>query len=186
VAQDLLIEYIENVLDTESIEWRLENFSTRVKVAQIRGRPIAQSGTCITIGISHYLLHLGGGKETRQELVLCAYGKSEIERLVTFLLVFSEFLIKEHNALRRGQVIFRPEKLLPESQIEAVYTIAPQRLGNCFAGFQESTLGIEFMGLVPLHASEVDYVKEFGKNRFERLFESHGTSFLDLQRDPWI
>jgi hypothetical protein len=186
VAQDPLIKYIEHVLAAESTEWRLENFSTHVKVAHFRRRPVSQSGTCITNGISHYLLHLGDGKETRQELVLCAYGGFKLQKLITFLLVFSEFLIKEHDALRHGQVIFPPEKLLPESQMEAVYTIAPQRLGDCFTGFQKSPMGIEFVGLVPLYASEVNYVKDFGKNRFERVFESQGKNFLDLQRDPWI
>ena len=186
MAQESLIEYVQHVVGAGSTDWVLEHISTRVKVAHFDDRPVSQACTWITIGISRYLLYLGGGEETRQELVFCAHRKFEAERLITFLLVFSEVLIKKHNALRRGQVIFPPERLMPESQMEAVYITSPSRLGECFASFEEFTRGIEFVGLVPLYASEVDYVRKFGKKRFEKLLDSERDSFLNLLRDPWI
>jgi hypothetical protein len=185
VPQETLIEYLQHVLDAESNEWVLEKVSSRVKVAHFRDRPLAQSNTSITIGLSHYLLHLGGGEETRQELVLCAYSRFELQKLVTFLLLFSEFLIKEHDALRRGQVIFPPDRLLPESQMEAIYTTSPVRLGECFASLEKPVKGIEFLGLLPLYASEVKYLRKFGSQQFGKLLDAEGENTLDLIRDPW-
>jgi len=126
---------------------------------------------------------MSAGRDVRQEFIFAAYDRFESTHVASFLQTFAEFVVEEHRALRRGQVIGPSEPVIPGIRLNAVYTAIPvlhdERL-RTFDGTRPPTI---FAWIVPIHEEEADYVRERGWEAFEERLEANDGDLCDLERE---
>jgi hypothetical protein len=164
--------------------WTLPESSNGVQVVRFRGRPVATASTCVTIGLSRHILQMPGGREVRQELAFTAYDHFNAEGIASFLLTFSDHIVKKHAALLRGQVVGPSDPIISGISLNAVYVAIPVLFDDSFATFDNTSPPTVFVWALPLHTSEANYVRYNGWNALEDLLEEKDPDLLDLNRQP--
>jgi hypothetical protein len=129
---------------------------------------------------------MSSGRDVRQELVVAADDRFESTHIASFLETFSEFIVKEHRALLRGEVIGPSEPVIPGVRLNAVYTAIPvlhdERL-RTFDGTKPATV---FVWIVPIHEEEATFVRERGWEAFEERLEAADPDLCDVDRESVV
>jgi hypothetical protein len=186
VKTESLVEHIESHLGKMDFGWTLQQSLSNVQVACFHDRPVVRASTYVTIGLSHHILRMPGNREVRQELVFTVYDSFDAEKIASFLLTFSDYIITKREALLRGQVVGPTEPIVPGIKMNAVYAAIPVLFDDSFATFDGTSPPTVFVWLLPLHASEASYVQDNGWNKFEDLLEEKDPKLLDLNRQSVV
>ena len=181
-----LVEHIESHLGKMDSGWTLQEPLTNVQVVRFRDRPAVGISTYVTIGLSYHILQMSEGREVRQELVFATYDHFNTEGIASFLLTISDYIVKKHKALLRGQVVGPSDPIIHGISLNAVYAAIPVLFDDSFVTFDYTSPPTVFVWVLPLHASEANYVRHNGWDTFEHLLEEKDPDLLDLKRLPLV
>jgi hypothetical protein len=186
VNPNKLVGHVESILGRIDAGWSDEESESGIVVVRARDQPDKGASTYVTLGLSRHVLAMGAGHEVRQELVFAADHRVEGGHIAAFLQSFAEFVVGEHRALLRGEVIGPSEPVLPGTRLNAVYAAMPvlhdERL-RILEGTQPPTV---FVWVVPLHEEEAGFVREHGWEAFEDRLEAAEVELCDLDRESVV
>lgn len=181
-----IIEHAEKFLGKISQGWREKLSPEGVQVACFENAPFETINAFMTLGLSHHELKISDKKTVRQELILPVSDTGRSEILVSLLLFICELILKNHEAILRGQVIRLPEDAAERVGIYAVYCAIPVFLDDDFSTFIGSQPPTVIAWVIPIHQSEADYVDTNGWSKFEDLLEKKDPDLFLLERKPII
>ena len=138
----------------------------------------------MTVGLSHHELRIADEKNVRQELILPVSGIGLSEMIISFLLFICELILKNHDAVLRGQVIRLPIDATEKLGFDAVYCAIPVFMDDDFATFGESQPPTIIVWMIPIYKSEADYIDANGWSKFEELLEEKDPDLFTLEREP--
>ena len=105
---------------------------------------------------------------------------TSIQRLLRFFALFSE---SNDEAIRVSDVLETPGDLTSFCAMDAVLLIPPVPLSPKFRRLRlTESVDIEFLWLLPVYASEVDYTMEHGAQATLMLLAAQGLNAIDPQR----
>lgn len=181
-----IIEHAEKFLGKISQGWKEKLSSDGLQVVCFKDAPFESIDTYMTVGLSHHELRISDGKKFRQELVLSLSGTGISEMWVSLLLFICEQILRNHDAVLRGQIIRLPMDADEKLGVNAVYCAIPVFLDDDFATFRGSQPPTVIVWVIPIHKSEADYVDANGWSKFEDLLEEKDPDLFSLERDPII
>jgi len=157
-------------------------------VVQFSGRPILETMTFCTLGLSEYpLKRVGDHVIVRLELMFVVHevhGPMSIPALLHDLGV--EAMSEEH-AFFRGQVVGPRGPLFPGSELEALYVTAPTHLPDEFNDIETEDGDPGFIAwFLPIAPSEADFIRSNGWDKFENLIVAHQPDVFDVFRKPIV
>lgn len=179
-----LINHIETFLGTIDEGWKLTESPSGIKVVRFRNKPCADAVTYVTVGLSNQVLPMSKGRDVREELVFSTYEKFPSGPIASFLLTFGDYLLSQHQALLRGDVVGPSDPIVPNVYLNAIYAAMPVMFEPEFATYAGTDPPTVLVWLVPLHGIEAAFVKSNGWSRFEDLLEIKDSDLLDLNRPP--
>ncbi len=140
----------------------------------------------MTAGLSHHELSISEEKKVRQELILPITDTGLSQRLVSLLLFICELILKNHDAVLRGQVIRLPVEATEKLGFDGVYCSIPVFLDDNFATFKGSQPPTIIVWIIPIFKDEADYVDANGWSKFEDLLEEKDLDLFSLKRGSII
>lgn len=181
-----IVEHIEKHMGRIEEMRRLEQSEYDLRAAYIPGCPELDLNTYVTIGVSNHILGWPEDRRVRQELVIVANASHPKYEVISFLLSFGEFVAKGHRALLQGDVVGPSSPVIPNVKANSVYATPPSIFNDEFAILKDGEVPILFVLLVPILASEVEYVKREGWEKFEEILEAPDQDIYDLKRDALV
>ena len=95
-------------------------------------------------------------------------------------------VIRDHEALLRGDVVRLGSGLVDGSALNAVYVTMPVYLPDEFATFHGPTDDVVVAWLVPISADERAFVNQHGWSRFEDVLVEQDPDLVDVNRPSCI
>lgn len=181
-----IIEHAEKFLGEISKGWDEKNSFDGVQVVCFDDSPFESVDTYMTLGLSRHVLTISDVKKVRQELLIHLSGTGVDGILFSLLLFICEVILKDHNALLRGQVIRLPVEATKSLGFDAIYCAIPVFIEDDFATFGGSQPPTVIIWTIPIYASEADYVDTNGWSKFEDLLEEKDPDLFSLGREPII
>ncbi|MCA0983385.1 suppressor of fused domain protein [Halobacillus yeomjeoni] len=177
---DFLEEHLGNVL----YGWSTGCTGKKIpfQIAKYSDGPFQGTSTYTTIGLSDHLLKSTNRKEIRQELVIVSYTNFGDENIPGILQQVGMFLLKDHQALLRGDVIGPYGSLFKDSKLEALYASIPVYFPESFEIYDGGDVPIVMIWLIPIMASEARFVRTDGWEAFENMLEEVDPDLVDYQR----
>lgn len=177
-----LPEHIEKYLGVIDGGWCLKNAGTpEIQVVKISDAPSAGVSTYSTLGLSAEVLSMPRNRTVQQELLFAAYERFDSNRIASFLLTFSEGLLRRGRALLRGEVIGPQDPIIPGVCLDSLYCTVPAMFNPGVASFQGEPPTV-FVWLMPINRREADFIRATGWNAFEDALESATIDFWNLER----
>jgi hypothetical protein len=181
-----IIEHAEKFLGKISQGWKENTSSDGLQVVCFKDAPFESVDTFMTAGLSHHELTISDEKKGRQELVLPISAKDLSEMVVSLLLFVCELILKNHDAVLRGQVIRLSMDVTERLGFDALYCTIPVFMNDEFATFGESQPLIVIVWMIPIYKNEADYIDTHGWSKFEDLLEKKTPDLFSLGREPII
>lgn len=181
-----IIEHAEKYLGKISRGWKSDLPSDGLQVVYFRDAPFESVHTYMTVGLSHHELRISDKKKVRQELIFAVSDTSPSDVLASLLQFICKFILKNHNAVLRGQVIQLPMDAVEKFGFDAVYCAIPVFMDDEFATLGETQPPTVIVWMMPIYKSEVDYVDANGWSEFEDLLEEKDPDLFSLGREPII
>ncbi|MHA6853512.1 suppressor of fused domain protein [Ralstonia pseudosolanacearum] len=183
-----LIEHLEKYLGHLVEGWAdsspTEVAGKNIQVVRFSGVPYEGASTFATLGLSDYVVDLGGDRSVRQEFLFATRDCYPAEQVASFLVTFSSFVRSKQRALLRGDVIGPSTPLISGVAANGLYASNPVIFPEGVGTYSTSSPATVMVWLIPLVGSDSSLVKEVGWNRFEDLLEMQNPDLLDLNRDP--
>jgi len=177
-----LIEHIENHLGEIDQGWKLIESTSSIKVVRFLDVPFDDAVTYVTLGLSSYSLSLSEARQGRQELLFTAYKHFSSEDITSFMIPFAEYMLSKGQALLRGDAVGPSQTLIPNVQVNGVYSTCPVIFDDEFALFEGTTPPTVLVWLIPLLSDESDFIKKSGWSSFEDMLEEKDPDLWDLNR----
>jgi len=175
----MLVEHVEKYLGKIESGYKLSDRQFDVSVSKFRDQPFEGIITYSTIGLSKYEL-FNNGKKYELELLLSVNESFNDQDISSFLLSFSEHLLKHRKALLRGEIVGPHDKLISETEMNGIYCSIPVFFEDDFVTFESKV----FVWLIPLYENELRFIEENGWDKFETVLEDNpDIDFWDLKRD---
>lgn len=183
-----IIEHAEKFLGKISQGWKEKPSSDidGLQVVCFKDAPFEAVDTFMTAGLSHHELRISDEKKVRQELVLPISRAGLSEMIVSLLLFVCELILRDHDAVLRGQIVRLPMDAAEKLGFDAVYCAIPVFMDDEFATFGESKPPTVLVWMIPIYRSEADYVDANGWSKFEDLLEEKEPDLFSLGREPMI
>lgn len=183
-----LIEHIESYLGKISEGWKDNNSDIGLQVVAFREAPALAQTVYMTIGLSRHEFAIGDKKRVRQELVLPVQDTTPPTTIVSWLFTICETILKHHVGVLRGQVLRLSAEAAQIVGFDAAYCAIPvfSDIDIGFATFRDSDPPTVIVWVIPIFASEADFVEANGWSAFEDLLESRNPDLLSLKRDAII
>lgn len=181
-----IIEHAEKFLGKVSQGWKENTSSDGLQVVCFKDAPFETVDTFMTAGLSRHELTISDEKKVRQELVFTVSATGMSDMVVSLLLLICELILRNHDAVLRGQVIRLPMDATERLGFDAVYCAIPVFMDDDFATFEESQPPTVIVWMIPIYKSEADYVDENGWSKFEDLLEEKDPDLFSLRREPII
>jgi hypothetical protein len=181
-----LIKHIENHLGNISYSWKSKNEDYRIFANLFNDQPEEGVNTFVTTGLSDHILTISEDKSVRQELVFIADTSFKEESIASFLLTFSEFILKKHQALLRGEVIGPANPVIPDTSMNAIYASIPVIFDDSFTIFDAVSPPAVFVWLIPIYEQEAEFLHEQGWEEFEDLLVEQNPDLFDLKRKSLV
>lgn len=181
-----IIEHAEKFLGNISHGWKEKPSSEGLQVLLFENSPFEAVDTFMTAGLSHHELKISNQKMVRQELIFPVSGTAPAETFVSLLLFICELILRNHNAVLRGQVIRLPMEAAEKLGFDALYCSLPVFMDDEFAKFGESQPSTIIVWMMPIHKSEADYIDANGWSNFEDLLEKEDPDLFSLGRKAII
>ena len=152
----------------------------RVNALIFPNTPEDRLTTYTTLGLSKHCV----GYKSRFELVFVASNADNETNLANMLIWFAEIMIKEHRPILRGEVIYLPETIVPESGMDALYVSCPFYFPDDFQDLEAEDNDVVFPLLVPVYKSEAKNIAQNGWSQFEDfLLKNEVDNLWDLYRE---
>lgn len=155
------------------------------QVIQLPRGPVGGTAVLSTLGLSRHVMHSPhGGKEFRMELVMLFRESDGRRNLPGVLHQAGIEALRDHHGLSRGDVIGPWGPLRDGATVAALYATAPAYFQKSFHVYTptDGTLPIVLVWLVPVTASEADFVRRVGWDPFETELERQDPDLLDFAR----
>jgi hypothetical protein len=179
-----LVEFVESILGKSnggSVITSRES-AERYFITRFIDTPASGSTTFMTLGLSEHRL-TQSDSHVRQELLFAHYDqfvKMEAEKLVAAIAVER---VASHCALFRGEILGPAGELGADTIMQSLYCSAPSYFPQALRVFDEKDYDpTVFVWLIPIHETEVDFVRTNGHEEFEILLEKRDPDLLDLHR----
>lgn len=153
-----------------------------IQVCLFQERPIPGTVTYATLGLSHHILEMPGGREVRQELLLLAAHRFADDDRAKLLAHVAEGVVREHQALLRGQVFPLGYPVAPGSRCNSLYVALPVVFPDGLATCSDTQPPTVFAWLIPIHADEAALAARLGWDAFEDRLERLDPDLFDLSR----
>jgi antitoxin YqcF len=177
-----LPEHIATFLGKLEDSWHLETGSHDLQVVKASNQPAPGVTAYATLGMSHAVLRMPGGRTVRQELVLAAYERFPPASVASFLLTFGASILSLGEALLRGDMIGPQNALIPGVAANSIYCTAPVPFDERLATYDGSEPLTVFVWALPVTGDEAEFVMRNGWSKFEELLESREPDLWDLNR----
>jgi hypothetical protein len=181
-----IIEHAEKFLGRISKGWKEDSSSDGLQVMCFKDAPFEAVDTFMTAGLSLHELKISGKKKVRQELILPMSVTGSSDVVVSLLLFFCDLILRNHDAVLRGQIIQLPMGAAEKFGFDAVYCAIPVFMNDEFATFGGSQPPTVIVWMMPIYKSESDYVSANGWSKFENLLEKKEPDLFSLEREPII
>ncbi|TBU99004.1 suppressor of fused domain protein [Phytopseudomonas dryadis] len=181
-----IIKHAEKFLGKISQGWKEKPSSDGLQVVCFEGSPFGTVDTFMTAGLSYHELRVSDEKKVRQELILPMSGTGIYKKFISLLLFICELILRNHDAVLRGQIIRLPMDAAEKLGFDAVYCSVPMFMSDDFATFRGSQPPTVIVWVIPVYKSEADYVDANGWSKFEDLLEEKDPDLFSLGRDPII
>ncbi|RNG19599.1 suppressor of fused domain protein [Streptomyces botrytidirepellens] len=182
-----LIEHLEERLGAIRHGWSYNESGRPMpfKVACLGDGPMPDIDSYATVGLSQTdLISRTSGRIIHQEIFISVDSKYTDGPYPGILQQIGLELIREDEALLRGDVIGPRDPILPGSKIEAFYAAIPVYYDKEFAAVRiEGGVEVVITWLVPITRKEAEFVSRQGWERFEDEVVRHDPEFHDLFRD---
>ncbi|MHA6878504.1 suppressor of fused domain protein [Ralstonia pseudosolanacearum] len=97
----------------------------KIQVVRFSGVPYEGASTFATLGLSDYVVDIGGGRSVRQELLFATRDCYPAEQVASFLVTFASFVRSKQRALLRGDVIGPSSPLISGVAANGLYASNP-------------------------------------------------------------
>lgn len=97
-----------------------------------------------------------------------------------------DFIIKDHCALLRGQVIRLQRDAIEKLGYEALYCAIPTFMDDDFITFNGSEPKTVMVWIIPIHKREADFIDVNGWDKFEDILEEVDPDLFSLEREPVV
>jgi hypothetical protein len=181
-----LIDHLENHLGEISHGWKDNSSVFDFRVVSFENQPFGGVRTYSTLGLSDFILPMVKTKEIRQELIFSANERFDIEQVASFLSTFAESIASSNKALLRGDIIGPTGPVIFGTLLNSVYSAIPVVFEESFAVFDETNPPTVFVWVIPIHETEVNFVRSKGWKKFEAMLESKEPDLWNLTRDPIV
>jgi hypothetical protein len=166
--------------------WGDAESETAIQVVRFADRPDAAVSTYATLGMSKHILPMNMERSVRQELLFSTYDSYTASHVASFLLTFAQYIVSKQRALLRGDVVGPSAPLVSGSRATGVYASMPVLFQDGLATFRESSPATVIVWLLPLLASEAEWIRTKGWEAFEDQIEQLDVDFFDLGRGPAV
>lgn len=141
-----------------------------------------------TLGLSRHRLTMGGSTANivRLELFMILPGYVKKGAVAELLEWFGVNAIKHHSAPLAGDVITIPDKLMRGTNKRALYVTIPVYMPDSFAAYADDDGDVVVAWLVPIAATEADYIAEQGWSSFEAMLAAKDPDLVDVRRPPVV
>jgi hypothetical protein len=158
--------------------------NVRLTIEEFENKPCQGAATLVTSGLANQLT---GGTCHQHELLVSCYPQFVTGDLVKLIGAIGTQVLQSHHPLSRGDILGPAGSLLPGLAMEALYVCPPTYFDNDFSRILISDdLDIHILWLIPLHRTEVAWVKKRGFSDFESLLEEKDPDLLDWARSPIV
>lgn len=147
--------------------------------------PIAGTTVLATLGLSGHALHSPyTGRELRIEIVMLYRSAEGPRNLPGVLHQVAAEILRSHHALCRGDVVGPWGPLFAGATTDALYAANPVYFPESFWEYtpEDGGPGVAMVWLAPITASEADFVRAAGWERFEDELVKHDPDLLNFQR----
>lgn len=162
--------------------WSDKDQSWGIQVVSFRDRPESGVTTFATLGLSRHLLKQPSGQQVRQELLISAKEKHADMSLAKLLLFVAERVLKDHNAVLRGELVGPDLGAIPGSTVVTNYVTNPSPFEGLLSRRAGTDTSIVFAYLVPVTASEASLIRKRGWRWFEAQLEAQNPDIWDFGR----
>lgn len=185
-----LVDHYEQYLGPIVSGWSVDADGTKLpfQVVQFKKTPIEGACVLASLGLSNTPLQIKGSENwLRQELIMM-FRESEGPRNLPGILqqVGLEALAKG-RAYQLGDVLGPRGELRAGSKLQALYVALPVYLPDEFQVCRPTGAEpIVIAWLVPISATEAEFVRAYGASRFEDEMVNRNPDVLDFERDPIV
>ncbi|MEU3503444.1 suppressor of fused domain protein [Streptomyces hundungensis] len=187
----IILSHLEARLGRMSGGWSV-NLGVReekLTVCMFEGGKIPGVTAFATLGLSEFALQSPGGDHSYYlELMGCQY--APVDGYGPFpgaLEGLANQVARSGRLIRRGDVIDLPGAMGPESEMVALYAALPVYFDDDFSSVRrEDGRGVAIVWMIPIGATEADYVRERGWEAFEAQLVSKDPDLLDLKRPQFL
>lgn len=180
-----LVEHLERFLGPLQLGWAVDADGFKMPFQVVRFEKGSGPGTIslATLGLGRHLLTSPtSGREIRHELLILAMKGMESGAIPSLLHQVGSAALRGHRALLRGDVIGPHGPLVAGSSMEALYVTAPVYFPDEFATYADAEGPVVIAWLVPISASEADYVARHGWSAFEDRLVEQDPDLTDFAR----
>lgn len=145
--------------------------------------------TYSTLGVSNHILAMPQKRSVRQEFLMCSSQLDLADEVSGFLLRFSDMVLSKHKAILSGEVVGPGKPLLRGTEMCGIYATNPAIYPENLHIYDKMSPNVVITWLIPVYASEIDYVNSESSDAFESLLEGLGDSgpdLWDLKRVPLL
>lgn len=155
-----------------------------IEIRRYADRPRPRAVTYLTFGLHEAVLPVKHGQMIRQELVFSHWDHNLGLDGPALLHGVAVELRRRGQALLQGQALM--QATWPGYRVDALYVTPPPYFPESFDLCAATVPPTMLVGLVPIDASERDFLGQQGWRRFEDLWAERNPNLLDLGRPSTI
>lgn len=183
-----LIEHLESRLGRLVHGWSTDPDGEPIpfQVARFDGGRNGEVLSLATIGLSRRpMTSPVSGRPLHLELVLSVHRLIGERNLPAVLQQVGQNMLSTGRAIVRGEVVEMEGNVVSGSDLSALYATLPVYFDDAFATCRcEDGADVAIVWLVPVHGSEVAFIRAKGWDAFEELVERADPDLLDPTRNP--
>jgi hypothetical protein len=173
------IEYHWGLIDGS---WRLKD-KHGVQVLRFKNTPLPNLYTYMTLGVSNSVLELEN-KLMRQEYLIVSNSQKEDE-IVSFLFSFSEMIINQNRAVKRGEIFDPLNDWFSIPEIKGIYSCYPILISEEQGVYVKHTPKTTFVQLIPILKEDIELIKSYKGINFENVLIEDNMNFWNFKRDSF-
>ncbi|MFF1876608.1 suppressor of fused domain protein [Leifsonia sp. NPDC058230] len=136
----------------------------------------------ISRGLSSHVLSMGVARNTRVELLMLV-PETLSELAESRICDIALDVFRSHRAPGRSQVLDQRGEVFPDSDMNALMSVAPVYQGSGFFVLDTSAERILFPWLMPITAAEAEFVELNGSDAFEAVLEESNVDMRNPYRE---
>lgn len=184
---EALYDHFENFLGQAQHRWHSRGKSGfSINVFEYIGQPDSAATTLLTFGLSSHQLRTREVTPVavRTELMICANAEFHSKALSALLFAVAFDALDEHLIPAEHRVLSGSGPVLTggHARFEHLYFARPGFFPLNFQRFEEVSLPVDVMQIIPISTSEKELISIEGWESFEDLVIAQGIDLLDFDR----